>query len=353
MAKGWDGVQQQAAATAEARARAEQTFKPELKVNANSPGPFQIRFLEQGADVNNYPVHEYKIVDGNRTLHKRFTCLSEINQECPGCKAGMKQKRRGVYNVIQRNRPVLRKGTDGKALKNPDGSYVVDGWQDQVVIANVGGPTAEMLRKADGDYRGLMGRDFIVQFSGDTFQAYDLKPVMDEFGNSGMTPLSENDQALMAQKHDLDAYMQPPSPQEAAQIVARYGNNSGASTPQGPPPVGGVGGAQGNAGVAGSASGFLAGAAVPAGGVNAFGAAAGVPPMPPQQPPAPPVQQQPQPIQQPPVMPQPASAVQADPAQVAAADAANREGGTGQPVVPVAPAPPAAPPQGAPPVPAQ
>jgi hypothetical protein len=308
LSKGWDHVEQQAQETAAARQRAQETFLPELKVNANNPGPFIVRFCEQGPDVNSFPVHEYKInVQGNWVV-RRFTCLSEVGSECPGCKAGLKRKTRGVYNLIQRNRPVLRKGADGKALKNPDGSWVVDGYQDQVVVANVGGPTAEMLRKVDGDYRGLMSRDFQITFSGDTFQSWTLSPVLDAGGSSNPTPLSENDQALLAHKHDLDKYMAPPKFEEAAQIVARYGQNSGANTTGQP---GGVGGPQGTAAATGPANGFLAGA--PAGApVNAFGAAAGLPPQPqpggvapPPPPPAP--APAPAPVQppQPQVQPQP------------------------------------------------
>lgn len=296
MSKGWDAVAQAAQETAAARQRASETLLPELKVNAKNPGPYYIRFCEQGEDVNSYPVHEYKVPDGRGGVYnRRFTCLSEINQVCPGCQAGLRQKRRGVYNVIQRNRPVYRKGQDGKAMKDPAGNYITDGWQDTVVIANVGQPTSEMLRKADGDYHGLMCRDFQVTFSGDTFQAWDLKPVMDQQGNSAPTAMSENDMALMARKYDLDKYMAPPSAQEAAQIVARYGQNSGAAPGNQAPAVGGAGGAQGNAGVAGAANGFLNGAQVPGGQpVNAFGQAAGLPQPGPVAPPV-----QPAPVQPP------------------------------------------------------
>jgi hypothetical protein len=269
MAKGWDAVEQQAKATQEARERAEATFLPELRVGAKNPGPFYGRFLEQGVDVNNYPVHDYKVpLPGGGVGHRRFTCLTEVHMPCPGCAAGMKQKRRGVYNFIQRNRPVYRKGPDGKAIKDGAGQYITDGYEDAVVVVNVGGPTAEMLRKADADYRGLMCRDFQVTFSGDTFQSWDLKPIMDAAGNSGPTPMSENDQVLAAKKHDLDAYMKPPSLEEAQRIVNMYGGNSGASpVASAPTPP------QGNAGQAGQASGFLAGANVPTGVGTAFGAA--------------------------------------------------------------------------------
>lgn len=330
MAKGWDGIQQQAAATAANRERFQQQKLPKLVVGEKSPGPFQIRICEQGPDVNNYPVHEYKVPDGRGGFwNRRFTCLSEVQQPCPGCNAGLKQKRRGVLNVIQRNRPIHRKDKDGKDIQQPDGTFIVDGWQDEVVIVDVGGPTSEMLRKADADYRGLMCRDFVVQFSGDTFQSWTLTPAMDAAGNSSPTSMSENDQVLLARKHDLDLYMKPPTYEEAAKIIVQYGNNSGASpnANAGAPPVP----PQGNA-MATPGAGFMAGAAVPPGVAlpvpqTAFGAA----------------QAQPVPAAVPPTPPPPAAAPVYDPAPVAAP--------VQQTAPPAAPMPAPAPP--APPVPPQ
>lgn len=287
MAKGWDTVQQATEARQEQQQQFESQRKPTLKINQNNPGPIQIRFLEQGADVNNFKVHEYKVPDGRGGFYnKRFTCLAEVNAECPGCRAGMKQKVRGVYNIIQRNRPILRRGTDGKALKNPDGSWIIDGYADEVVIADVGGPTAEMLRQLDGTSHGLMSRDFVVTFSGNQFQAWNVTAAMDAQGNSLATAMSEADMALAVSKHNIDEYMQPPSPQEAARIVAQYGGNSGASANAGAPTP-----AQGNGMAAPQSNGFLTGAQLPAGGAFAGAQQAAPPPVgappAPVQPPAP------------------------------------------------------------------
>jgi hypothetical protein len=85
-----------------------------------------------------------------------------------------------------------------------------------------------------------MSRDFVVAYSGNKFQAWNLSPAIDAQGNAMATPMSEADFQLAAAKHDLDKYMAPPQPQEAAQIVAKYGGNSGVQTaaaagPQAPP----------------------------------------------------------------------------------------------------------------------
>lgn len=299
MARGWNAVEAQTRETEARRQRAQESFLPELRVNMKNPGPFVIRFLEQGDQVHSYYVHEYKepsaTAQGGAFI-RRFTCLQEVGMPCPGCSAGLKRKTRGVFNLIQRARPVFRKDKDNRAIKGPDNNYIIDGHADQVVVVNVGGPTAEMLRKADGSYHGLMSRDFQVTFSGDTFQSWNLTPMLDAGGSSNPTMMTENDQALAAQKFDLDAYMRPPTPEEAQSIVHRYGANSGAVNTGGAP----MASPQGTAGQAGVTNGFLAGAQVAPGAPPspAFGAA--------QQPQAPQAPQAPQPPAAPqqPVAPQ-------------------------------------------------
>lgn len=295
--KGWGGIEEQTQATAMARQRAQETFLPELRVNQKNPGPYVIRLLEQGQDVNNYAVHEYKEPGQNgQFFNRRFTCSAQApwNIDCAGCRASMKRKTRGVFNLIQRGRPVFRKDNEGKAMKDGAGNYYVDGYADTVVIASVGGPTAEMLRLADGQYQGLMSRDFVVAYSGDTFQAWNLAPAIDQQGNAMAAPMSDADFQLAASKFDLDRYMAPPTQQEAAQIIQRFGANSGASQQGQRPPQQQGAAPQGNQ--------FLGGvdpARMAAAGVNSFGLATGQQS---QQPPA-----QPQPVaQQPaPVAPQP------------------------------------------------
>lgn len=265
MSKGWDRVEQATAAAQEARERAEQSRLPQLftsAVKAAKGGhPVVIRFLEQGPDVNTFDRHEYQVPDNRGGFYRRqFTCLREVKQECPGCSAGLKIKVRGVYNVIQRNRAVLRKDKDGRPIKDPSGNYIVDGHQDQVVIFDVPSTTAEELRKKDATYHGLMSRDLQLSESGSSFQPWTIEPADID---SGPQPMSQGDQALAAHKHDIDAFMKPPSPAEAQQIVNQYGGNSGAQQNSAP---GGAVGPQGNATAAGAANGFLAG--VPAGTVQ-------------------------------------------------------------------------------------
>lgn len=218
-----------------------------------------MRFLEQGNDgpdaVNAYDMHEYKVPDARArggAFTKRFTCFKDTafgnpNAQCPGCSAGLPIKVRAAYNLIQRERPILRKDKDGKVIKNPDGSYIVDGYADEVVFWEVANTTANMIRQKDNKYHGLMSRDLAIGLSGDSFQPYTVEPADID---SGPQAMSDEDRALAARKKNLDEVFAPSSVQEAAQIVAKYGANSGAnSTAQGIPSA--VSGAQTNPMMAG------------------------------------------------------------------------------------------------------
>ncbi len=149
----------------------------------------------------------------------------EIGQECPGCKAGLPVKVRGCFNLIHRARPILRKGADGKVIKLADGSYVVDGYGDEVVVWECANTTLQYIKECDNNFGGLMSRDLRLGLSGNNFQPYSLFPASID---GGAQPLNETDQALLGKRHDIDKFMAPPTLQEAATIVAKYGANSGA-----------------------------------------------------------------------------------------------------------------------------
>lgn len=229
MAKGWSAVEQAAAAQAEGG-----SFTPYLKINASEPGPKIIRILEQGEDVNTFPVHGYKIGPAQKD-YRSFTCQSEYGLPCPGCAIGLKTSIRTVLNVIERNRPQIMRGADGFAIKDPaTGQYKFGPPADEVVVASVGQPTGNMLREKDSKWRGLMTRDWEVKFSGTTTQSWTLEPA--DPTNAAGEPASENDKLLFAKKYNLDEYMYT-SPEEAAEIVRKYCGGS----PQG----GGFGGQTG------------------------------------------------------------------------------------------------------------
>lgn len=270
MAKGW-GLVEQAVAAQEARKQEAGSFGNILRskqIRESEGAMVVVRFLEQGNEgphaINCYPRHEYKKPDmrasgGAFTDH--FTCLRERdpNADCPGCNAGLKIVVRTALNAIQRQRPVLRRDAEGKAIKTPTG-YIIDGYADDVVYWECASTTAEVVRRLDGKYGGLMSRDWELSWTGASFQPYALSPA-DVDG--GPQPMSDADLALAAKRHDLDEIYKPPSFQEAAQIVARFGQNSGGSASM-PTAVqqGGQSPPMGNE--------FLAGVNLPA---NPFGAA--------------------------------------------------------------------------------
>src|SRR6185436_11633459 len=189
-------------------------------------GPLVVRFCEQDQDVNSYERHP--ITRPGNKYPDLYTCLSEIGVDCPACRGGVKSTRKGAYNLIVRNRAVLRKGSDGKVIKNNDGSFIVDGYADQLVVWECSNTTANVLRRADHDFKGLMSRDLALSYTGDDKNPYAVAPVDID---SGPQPMSDEDAAMAAKKYDLDKVFKPPTQEEMADLVRRYGANSGASGP--------------------------------------------------------------------------------------------------------------------------
>lgn len=232
MAKGKGPIQEAAAAAAEQQRRfAEQSvpmlFGKEIKAGGPDGGPLIVRFLEQDQDINSFERHPF--TKPGQQYPDLTTCLSEVAVDCPACRAGIKSTRKGAYNLIVRNRAVLRKGADGKVVRAPDGSFIVDGYADQIVVWECSNTTANVLVRADGDYGGLMTRDFQLRYTGNDKNPYDVVPAVIDGGHQ---PMSAEDMALAAKKHDLDKVFAPPKQAEMAELVRKYGANSGASGPQ-------------------------------------------------------------------------------------------------------------------------
>lgn len=231
MARGWDPVAERAQAAAEQQKRFDEgnvpmIFSKEIRAGNKDGGPLVVRFLEQDQDVYSFERHPF-LKPGNK-YPDHETCLSEVGVECPACRAGIRSTRKGAYNLIVRDRAVLRKGADGKAIKNPDGSFIVDGYADQLVVWECSNTTANVIRQADHQFKGLMSRDLLLTLTGNDKNPYALYPV-DVDG--GPQPMSAEDLALAAKKFDLNVVFKPPTQQEMASLVAKYGANSGASGP--------------------------------------------------------------------------------------------------------------------------
>lgn len=73
-----------------------------------------------------------------------------------------------------------------------------------------------------------MSRDLALSYTGDDKNPYAVAPVDID---SGPQPMSDDDVAMAAKKYDLDKVFKPPTMEEMADLVRRYGANSGASGP--------------------------------------------------------------------------------------------------------------------------
>lgn len=201
------------------------------------------RFLEQGPDKRVFAVHEYTVPNPrnpSQPFRRFFTCFNdaEDGSRCVGCEGGMQVKYKGVYNVIQRNRPVFRKDAQGKVMK-VNNEPIVDGYQDEVVIFTCAGTTANAIRVADDNFKGLMSRDVKITKTGAQFQPFDFAPADID---SGPVPLSPADIELAGKKHNLSEFMKVPEWAEASKIVAVWQAQSGQTqqTNAAPPPQAGA-----------------------------------------------------------------------------------------------------------------
>lgn len=236
MARGWSPVEERAKAAAEQQKRFADSAVPMLfskEIRNGYPaslggGPLVVRFLEQDQTVNSYERHPIKKPSAQYADH--YTCLSEIGQDCPACRAGIKSTRKGAYNLIVRNRAVLRKGADGKVVRDGAGNFIIDGHSDQLVVWECSNTTANVLREADHGFKGLMAWDLTLSYTGNDKNPYSVMPA--DIG-AGPTQMSEADMALAAKKFDLDKVFAPPTQQEMTELVMKYGANSGASSQTG------------------------------------------------------------------------------------------------------------------------
>jgi hypothetical protein len=286
LAKGWTPVEQEAVAAQDRQERydaqsgVQMLRSKSIKEGSPQGGPIIIRFLEQGNEgpnaVNSYERHIFKKPDSRSKtgfFEQLETCLSEIHLACPACAAGIPTKRRGAYNLIQRQRPVYRKGADGKVVKDGNNNPITEGYQDTVVVFECSNTTANVLRRADHDFHGLMSRDLAIVYTGTNTNPYSVAPVDID---SGPQPMTAEDMALAAQKSDLDKVFAPPSAQEMSALVVKYGQNSGASPNILQQPVQQSGFALSNQPTA-NPYGLLDGSKIPAA-PSAFGAAQPTPP---------------------------------------------------------------------------
>jgi hypothetical protein len=189
----------------------------------NSGDTIQVRFLEQGEDVKVAWVHEYKKPNVNKSFFTPCLDQSDEGNPCPGCELGIKRKFQGYINVIQRNSPQLKRGEDGRAVKNETGQYVVESYKDEIGVWVQGITVFEDLADKDITYRGLTTRDFKITRRGSGLNTkYVIEPAVDEDGNANATPLTADDQELIKEKYDLDKeYLTPLSYEQMNALFAK------------------------------------------------------------------------------------------------------------------------------------
>ena len=93
------------------------------------------RFLEEGNGVWFLYMHELPTKPGQR-YGDRVQCLDQDDQgvPCPGCeREGVRRTARMVINFVRYDEPKLRRGEDGKAVKE-NGQFVFDGVEPALLV---------------------------------------------------------------------------------------------------------------------------------------------------------------------------------------------------------------------------
>lgn len=217
MAKGFEAVRKASDEITE-RKNSGGKFAAELwPALRNSGDVVQVRFLEQGDEVESAWMHEYKV--GNKQRSFFTPCLDP--DPCPGCEQGNKQVYKGYINVIWRNCPQLERDKDGRAVKGDQGQYKVTGYQDEVVVWMQGITVFEDLADKDIKYRGLCTRDFEIMRRGSGLNTkYVIDPVLDEQGNANAVPMTPADLKLAENKYDVaELYTKHPTYDESVKIL--------------------------------------------------------------------------------------------------------------------------------------
>jgi hypothetical protein len=94
------------------------------------------RFLEEGDGIWYLYMHELPRKPGQQ-YGDRVQCLDQDDAgvACPGCEIeGVKRTARIVINFIRYDEPKLRRGADGKAVKDAQGNFIFDGVAPALVV---------------------------------------------------------------------------------------------------------------------------------------------------------------------------------------------------------------------------
>lgn len=114
------------------------------------------RFCEEGNDVWFLYMHELPRKPG-QAYGDRVQCLDQDDEgkPCPGCEGdGVSRTARMVINFIRYDEPKLRRGADGKAVRDGAGNYIFDGVEPALVVweapQSAGGRLAYLEQQKNG-----------------------------------------------------------------------------------------------------------------------------------------------------------------------------------------------------------
>lgn len=204
-------------------------FAGKTLLKVDKDGEEVIRPLEEGSDFVGRYFHAIPQVTKN---NKRFTkyriCRDQGGrgeEPCPGCEERAKiadtqndptyaRRFRFFLNVIWRNGPVYKKDSEGRMVKNKDGSLVVEEHRDVVALWTGGQKAGDKLDDADDEYGGITSRDFRIKRTQDQFDPYTLKSLRENGKEADANPLTEEDEKLASEKYDLSEFTKVPEYEE-------------------------------------------------------------------------------------------------------------------------------------------
>ena len=197
------------------------------------------RFLEEGDGVWYLYMHELPKKPGQQ-YGDRIQCLDQddVGAECPGCQIeGVKRTARVVINFIRYDEPKLRRGADGKAVKDAQGNYVFDGVEPALVVweagQGTGGRIAYLEEENNGGNRGHGITNHVVKIK----RTHDNKnPFMIDVVERDKPP-ADFEKALFAKKTEPDKAIQNVFPRYLSRPVMSVGDMrrayTGAAVPSG------------------------------------------------------------------------------------------------------------------------
>lgn len=199
MPRGLSKIKQVAAENAAKRAAYEQGGGGGRFLKLDDGDTAKVRFLEQGEEVWYVWAHQLPKQPG-RGFGDWVQCLDQDDkgEACPGCERSKTRSARVCINLIWYDAPKLKRDKDGKAVKDENDNYIVDGKEDTVVTWVRGSTDGGRLEHLDSKYGGLTAHIFTISREGKTKDTTKYHIDIDEQNK----PPSPSDSELFAKKPD-------------------------------------------------------------------------------------------------------------------------------------------------------